>query len=304
MAANPKVQEPSMDEILASIRRIMADDEQPAAARRPLDRAPAAFRPEPVSRSEPLSRAEGPRGEVSRAESPRAQEPAPRRPAPAAMPGPDARAAFLHEAPYAPRPAATRAAPPPEPRPPRAEFTFPGDAPVRRSRPEPEAFDPPPPVIDRDRVQRELLAALNRQSDAAPAPPVADARPSRADLEERPRLQPRTEHARTEHARTEHARLEPAPRVEAPRTEPPRGASSPAQGPGRRDLLSPGVDAAVAAAFHSLGNVVLPQKERTVEDLVKEILRPMLKDWLDQNLPAIVDGLVRAEIERVSRQPR
>ncbi|MFG1428455.1 DUF2497 domain-containing protein [Roseixanthobacter glucoisosaccharinicivorans] len=74
--------------------------------------------------------------------------------------------------------------------------------------------------------------------------------------------------------------------------------------PRRKDLLSPAVDAAVAAAFESLGDMVLPTHERTVEDLVKEILRPMLKEWLDANLPDIVERLVRAEIERVSRTAR
>ena len=72
----------------------------------------------------------------------------------------------------------------------------------------------------------------------------------------------------------------------------------------RQDLLSPSVDAAVTAGFGSLGDLVLPQQDRTVEDLVKEILRPMLKEWLDKNLPEIVERLVRAEIDRVSRPPR
>ena len=40
---------------------------------------------------------------------------------------------------------------------------------------------------------------------------------------------------------------------------------------------------------------------RTLDDLVKEMLRPMLKSWLDDNLPSIVERIVRAEIERVSR---
>ncbi len=40
---------------------------------------------------------------------------------------------------------------------------------------------------------------------------------------------------------------------------------------------------------------------RTLEDLVKEMLRPMLKAWLDDNLPGLVERIVRAEIERVSR---
>jgi len=40
---------------------------------------------------------------------------------------------------------------------------------------------------------------------------------------------------------------------------------------------------------------------RTLEDLVKEMLRPMLKSWLDDNLPGLVERIVKAEIERVSR---
>jgi cell pole-organizing protein PopZ len=46
---------------------------------------------------------------------------------------------------------------------------------------------------------------------------------------------------------------------------------------------------------------VLVQNARTLEDLVREMLRPMLKSWLDDNLPGMVERLVRAEIERVSR---
>lgn len=77
----------------------------------------------------------------------------------------------------------------------------------------------------------------------------------------------------------------------------------------RKDLLSPAVDAAVMAAFESLGDVslgqtALPEQGRTVEDLIKEILRPMLKTWLDDHLPDIVERLVRAEIERVARNGR
>ncbi|MFG1480822.1 DUF2497 domain-containing protein [Xanthobacter sp. V4C-4] len=105
-------------------------------------------------------------------------------------------------------------------------------------------------------------------------------------------------------------RVEP-PRVERParRSEPVADAPQPAAAVvagewraalPRKDLLSPAVDVAVAAAFKSLGDLVLPQQERTVEDLVKEILRPMLKEWLDQNLAGIVERLVRAEIERVT----
>ena len=51
----------------------------------------------------------------------------------------------------------------------------------------------------------------------------------------------------------------------------------------------------------TLAQTVLVQNARTLEDLVREMLRPMLKTWLDDNLPGMVERLVRAEIERVSR---
>ena len=93
------------------------------------------------------------------------------------------------------------------------------------------------------------------------------------------------------------------------RPSPPRpndpASSRPLQEPARRkDLLSPSADAAVLAAFESLGEAALPAHGRTVEDLVKEILRPMLKTWLDENLPRIAERLVRQEIERISRNAR
>jgi len=69
-------------------------------------------------------------------------------------------------------------------------------------------------------------------------------------------------------------------------------------------LLSNAASAAVHSAFGSLAHSVLAQNPRTLEDLVKEMLRPMLKAWLDDNLPVMVERLVRAEIERVSRGPR
>ena len=55
------------------------------------------------------------------------------------------------------------------------------------------------------------------------------------------------------------------------------------------------------SAFNSLANTVLSNNARTLEDLVKEMLRPMLKSWLDDNLPGLVERIVKAEIERVSR---
>jgi len=71
--------------------------------------------------------------------------------------------------------------------------------------------------------------------------------------------------------------------------------------PPERALISNQTIAAVDSAFNTLAHTVIGQNARTLEDLVKEMLRPMLKSWLDDNLPGMVERIVRAEIERVSR---
>jgi cell pole-organizing protein PopZ len=68
-----------------------------------------------------------------------------------------------------------------------------------------------------------------------------------------------------------------------------------------RGLISNETIAAVDSAFNTLAHTIIGQNARTLEDLVKEMLRPMLKSWLDDNLPGLVERIVRAEIERVSR---
>jgi cell pole-organizing protein PopZ len=69
-------------------------------------------------------------------------------------------------------------------------------------------------------------------------------------------------------------------------------------------LLSASTDAVTAAAFGRLTQTLDTKTacSKTVEDLVVDILTPILKQWLDQYLPELVEELVRAEIERVARQ--
>lgn len=50
--------------------------------------------------------------------------------------------------------------------------------------------------------------------------------------------------------------------------------------------------------------ILMPAAGRTLEDVVRELLRPMMKAWLDENLPSIVEQQVAAEIERVARLRR
>jgi uncharacterized protein len=66
-------------------------------------------------------------------------------------------------------------------------------------------------------------------------------------------------------------------------------------------LLSDEAIAAVSSAFHTLTESV-KKHESPLEDLVRETLRPILKSWLHDNLPGVVEQMVRAEIERAIRR--
>lgn len=101
--------------------------------------------------------------------------------------------------------------------------------------------------------------------------------------------------------------VEPEPPVQAyippPMPQPvPQMASAPAFD--MAQLLSDQASSSVTSAFGQLAHTVLSNNARTLEDLVKDMLKPMLKSWLDDNLPTMVERLVRAEIERVARGGR
>jgi uncharacterized protein len=81
-------------------------------------------------------------------------------------------------------------------------------------------------------------------------------------------------------------------------TEPQSSGEDPkATAPG---LLSPGATVAIGSAVDLL-TATVRKHERTLEDVARETLRPMLKSWLDENLPGVVDRIVEVEIERVIR---
>lgn len=115
---------------------------------------------------------------------------------------------------------------------------------------------------------------------------------------------PRTEDA------SDSAFLTPTPMAEAATTEEAAVDSLPALAddrdetaqPAANALLSPQTDRAVATAFNQLANTILANNSRTIEQLAEDMMRPMLKSWLDDNLPTLVERLVREEIERVSRR--
>ncbi|MFD2180847.1 PopZ family protein [Rhodoplanes azumiensis] len=235
-----KAQEPSMEEILASIRRIIADDDtaKPAAAK-------AESKPEAKPEAKPAPVAVAP-----------APAPAPAAPAkaPDASNSQDDIDALFASFDSTPEPEEEPPPPPPEP--------------------EPVAVAPPPPP----------------PPPAPAAPPVARA-PADDVLELTESMRTAPPGLRKVDGRPDVVFSERAGWDEAP----PRPVED------GRPLLSATTSAAVDSAFNTLAHTVLVQNARTLEDLVREMLRPMLKAWLDDNLPQMVERLVRAEIERVSR---
>ena len=71
-------------------------------------------------------------------------------------------------------------------------------------------------------------------------------------------------------------------------------------------LISDQVREEASSSFMQLARDVLVSESdpRSLEALIQEILRPMLQNWLNQNLPSIVEGLVQQEIQRVTHRGR
>ena len=241
MTQPAKVQEPSMEEILASIRRIIADDEAKPGAADKAASPPAAAKPA-----------------VMKDIPPSAIAPAPK---PAAA---------------APKPAPPAPPPPPPPA-------------------------PEPAVSNNQDDIDAMLASLDAatpEEDIRPAQPEADV----FELTDEMALPDPAPPAAT------FSKVEPQDDIEF--TEAKASRRQPAYEPSfenaapARPILSHSTVSAVESAFNSLANTVLSNNARTLEDLVKEMLRPMLKSWLDDNLPGLVERIVKAEIERVSRGGR
>ncbi len=94
---------------------------------------------------------------------------------------------------------------------------------------------------------------------------------------------------------------QPQPQATAPASAP---KSEPAPEETAAPLLSDQADEAVSAAFEALSTSLALQSSELAEKAAREILRPLLKTWLDENLPSMVERLVMAEIQRVARGGR
>lgn len=69
----------------------------------------------------------------------------------------------------------------------------------------------------------------------------------------------------------------------------------------RPAIISDHTGRQVAAAFNELSEALAARNRKSLDEMAEEMLRPMLQDWLDNNLPTLVERLVREEIERVAR---
>jgi uncharacterized protein len=258
MTQPAKVQEPSMEEILASIRRIIADDEAKP----------------PVAEAKPVAAEKPAAPPPAKAEKPAAPSP---KPVMSDIAPPKV-------APTSPPKAAAPVPPPAAPAPPPA----------------------PPPAAVASNNQDDIDALLNgldestTEDEIRPAQPEAE--PEVFELTDdmavamapKPAFQKVEPEDDLEFAESAASRaINRPPAYEPPAFDPPPTPQA--------AILSQNTVSAVESAFNTLAHTVLSNNARTLEDLVKEMLRPMLKSWLDDNLPGLVERIVKAEIERVSR---
>lgn len=243
--AERRSHEPSMEEILASIRRIIADDEALPVVRREKEK------------KEPRIVAEAPRiVEPSTAPAEQAPERAPAVVVPVRPP---------HSAEA--RPSASPPAPALQPQ----DYWL---RPTHRPEPEAEAEEAP---VDEMGEQAQTAEDVE-VDDADESEALAEAYLESTDAED-------------------DYDFDDAERISAHEDE------EESEKPGQ-PLVSPNAAASVASHFQALAASMVINEADVIERYAQDMLRPMLKQWLDDNLPTLVERLVRAEIERVARGRR
>jgi len=263
----PAPKEPSMDEILSSIRQIIADDDAAVTTRRPTFQSvaaegPMAAKPAPLSVSDVVTPLKAPAEPIS------FDIPGDEEAEDEAEPLTLSAAQML--------PVADEVA---------EDENFSVEALLAEVGAEAEAAVMPP-LVDPEDVAFEPEQA-EVEADAAfvhEAPGMPSFAPEPSSLPER------------EAAPT----FSSAPAYEAP------AAGAPLPDPTltsdlANQLLEPTTEAVVRSSFSRLNPLPLGNQGVTVESMMREMLRPMLKEWLDENLPTIVERMVEKEIARVAR---
>lgn len=291
--ASSAQREPSMEEILASIRRIIEDSD---TTRKP-DTVPAA-----ANEAGSPARVEADTFRVELGAAAGIGED--RRPASATVAaGPAITPARAVE----PRPAAEQ--------PPKTFRLADVQAEMAREaaeRPKAPEASRPAPTTDVRRDAIKPAAVPVRPVDAAPAPlpQPAKAEPSQPSLQAE--LRPAPAEPKIEKP-VQQTSLAPAAREQREGVSfagtAAAGLPSPAIGAGpsasleavAKPIISQAAGRQVAAAFGQLSEAFALRANKTFDEMAEQMLRPMLQEWLDNNLPVLVERLVREEIERVAR---
>lgn len=296
----PAPKEPSMDEILSSIRQIIADDDAAITPKKPMAAMPPAQAATPAPRPFPTMAAAAPKPALSPlAESRPSAMPAPRPIMPQQrVPEPEAPEPLALSA----EQILTEEDSEDENGDPVTALSFEDILAVNDSAENsPAAFAGEPELVDPEDIAFEaddqpedyeteddepMGFSVAVEEPVYTPPPVA--------------VQP-----------TPAPRPMPTPPQPAPQQYVPRPAASVAQAAPMPDpslstemaerLLEPTTQSAVKHAFARLSGLSMVGSGVTIEDMMREMLRPMLKEWLDENLPSIVESMVEKEIARISR---
>ena len=172
-----------------------------------------------------------------------------------------------------------------------AEAPAPAPAPVHEEapKPAPALHVAPPPVHEPEPEEEDVLEL----TDPEPAPAE-----THGDLDVfAPPSPPKLEPIKAAESPPRPA-LAPAPSY-APAYDEEPGGSLVEDEP----LLGGGAHQMAASHFGRLAqSIAMPPSGQTLDAVVRELLRPLLKDWLDEHLPAIVEEKVQAEVDRVARR--
>jgi len=280
--ASSAQREPSMEEILASIRRIIEDND---AARRQGEpeqgqaRAAAPAAPAPAERT--VIEVDAFRNELRALEQ---SAPAPREAPPQKKPVTlaevqaqiTAEAASMPSRWMDPEPAKPAVAERPVLERPAPERPL-AARPIAERPPYERSPDDIKKAIENSRAAREDARALLGIPEAA-----NNARP--------------TEPPRSEPAAAPAAAVEERPAVATQSAL--ASAESVAAKPA---LLSERVERQVAASFSELSEAFAARSQKRFDEMAQEMIEPLLRDWMENNLPTLVERLVREEIERVAR---
>ncbi|ESY74692.1 PopZ family protein [Mesorhizobium sp. M0051] len=259
--ASSAQREPSMEEILASIRRIIEDSD--GGRKQPGDADELRQDLEPASSGD-------------------------------AAPDVEAFRADLHAGPEVRKPVTLA----------EVQAQLPAAEPAIARMETPVRADPAPakPSMTLAEVSARIAAEPAAVDASAPRPviaPVADWRREIAAVGEQAKMA----EARKPVAQppADDSRDEPSAKATSETPRPDAARPTPVSDAARPGIVSEHTGRQVAAAFGELSDAFASRSKKTFDEMAEEMLRPMLQDWLDNNLPTLVERLVREEIERVAR---